>query len=688
MLAVDDVGVKVDAARLLDLVGVPSWAVETSPGNQQWFWWLWPWVTDLGKARALVRLVEGNDARDVTRVMRLPVGRNRKMSLGLGQEGFQVHLVGGRAAATTVDPDEVFAAGGMTSWDAGGTLALARSTRQADTVEALIRDDPIGRLLLGWGRVKGLTPGRDGVHIVCPWEAEHGGRSDSGTAYFPERGGFECHHGHCRGRTGLDLKAWVEGELERSGLWEGGLVGSRFRPAEDGDEPVGHVLGGYEATEDGLALAFADQQAGKLRFDHTRGKWFRWADWFWRQDEVQHAFRWARQLTREFRRGLVDASASTVRTLGKIAVAGAVERAARADEKLAVSGRDWDADPWIAGCPGGEVNLRTGAVLDGGDPGHGVTKQLSVRPDPGCATPLWDRFLWDATGGDAEMIRFLQAWAGYMLCGDVSEERFVFMWGPGGNGKGTFLHTVTAILGDYAARTSAEVFMVRKHDVHPEEVARLAGVRSVVATEIEDGRTFNAVRLKDFTGRDGKLTGRFMRENTFEFVPQFKVTFVGNHQPRLADVDDAMRRRLVLVPFVQTPVVVNTDLKDQLVDEYSGILWWMIQGGCRRLAVGLSSMIPASAAAATKSYLDEQDTLRTWVGERCVLDADFTTGRMGVADGFQDYRTWCLAQGETCSTVGIREFSAKLLIAFPRFRKIHGMTGWLIIGVRLLPLSI
>lgn len=82
VLAVDDVGVKVDTGLLLDRLGTPAWAIETSPGNQQWFWFLRPWVTDLAKARALVRLVQGNDACDVTRLMRLPEGTNTKASLG------------------------------------------------------------------------------------------------------------------------------------------------------------------------------------------------------------------------------------------------------------------------------------------------------------------------------------------------------------------------------------------------------------------------------------------------------------------------------------------------------------------------------------------------------------------------------------------------------------------------------
>ena len=164
----------------------------------------------------------------------------------------------------------------------------------------------------------------------------------------------------------------------------------------------------------------------------------------------------------------------------------------------------------------------------------------------------------------------------------VSEEKFVFIYGPGGNGKGTFLFTISAILNDYAARTPADTFMVRKHEAHPRRSPGWPGCVTVIATEIEEGRTFNVGRLKDFTGRDGKLMGRFMRQNTFEFTPQFKVTFVGNNQPRLTNVDDAMRRRTILIPFTQTPAAVGYTLKDRLVGEYPGILRWMIEGENRR----------------------------------------------------------------------------------------------------------
>lgn len=239
VLAVDDVGVKVDAGTLLDRLGTPAWAVETSPGNQQWFWLVDPPLRDLGKARRLTRLV-GNDAKGVTRVMRLPVGTNTKSGLGSGHAARVVAR--GAGGIGLVDAEALLreldaAGGGVPGRGVGGGGGMgARNTQPGATVVDLIGDDPVGVWLSRWGRVKGLTPSRLGVEIVCPWESEHTVRTSTGTAYFPKTGGFECHHGHCADRTGADLKAWVESELDRSGLWEGGVAGERFEPAEDGDD--------------------------------------------------------------------------------------------------------------------------------------------------------------------------------------------------------------------------------------------------------------------------------------------------------------------------------------------------------------------------------------------------------------------------------------------------------------------
>jgi phage/plasmid-associated DNA primase len=39
-----------------------------------------------------------------------------------------------------------------------------------------------------------------------------------------------------------------------------------------------------------------------------------------------------------------------------------------------------------------------------------------------------------------------------------------------------------------------------------------------------------------------------MRQDYFDFVPTFKLFIVGNHKPRLNVVDEAIRRRMLIVP--------------------------------------------------------------------------------------------------------------------------------------------
>ena len=81
------------------------------------------------------------------------------------------------------------------------------------------------------------------------------------------------------------------------------------------------------------------------------------------------------------------------------------------------------------------------------------------------------------------------------------------------------------------------------------------------------------------TGGD-KISARFMRQDYFEFAPQFKLVIAGNHKPGLRSVDEAIRRRFHLLPFVVTipSAERDPDLRNKLRAEWPGILTWMIEG--------------------------------------------------------------------------------------------------------------
>jgi putative DNA primase/helicase len=664
-IVVDDVGSKVDRVLAENILGPPHYTLRTSPHSCHCGWFIEPltdraWV--FGLLRLLRQVLGGDNLERMNTLVRLPVGTNGKPALG---------PAGYRHKLEEWHPDMPRLR--HTDWNdvekrIGQVVPIDPKvsvlTGMPDPAE--IEADLVLRAFRSRGMV--LDHGRSmpfgwGFEVICPWASEHTDpRIDA--SYVPVKAKFKCHHGSCARRNPGDVREWADRVIRED---SGGLESLARLEFDDIDPPIGpgqnsllaqRALASYEATEDGLALAFAAEHKGRLRFDGKRKKWFVWTGNYWRQDDTERAFVWARALLRQYRKGVQDLTPGQARAWGKIAAARAIEQAARA--QLAVDGDIWDQDIWLAGCPEGAVDLRTGGTIPP-DPAHGITKQLAVAPDPAMPTPLWDKFLWEATGGDAGMIAFLQAWYGYNLTGDVSEEKFVFEYGTGGNGKGTLIYTISAILNDYAKRCDVDMFMVRKYKPHSEEVARLYGVRMVTSTESEEGRTFDVVRLKDFTGQDGKLTGRFMRTDSIDFPAQFKLTFVGNNQPRLPETDEAMRRRLILIPFTHTPAVPDITLKDRLVDEYPGILAWLIRGEIlRRTSGGLGPLVPERAETATKVYLTDQDTLQRWGEERCVFDP---REQMGVTEGFEAYKNWCYENNEPIQA-GIRTFSRKFTAKF------------------------
>jgi phage/plasmid-associated DNA primase len=80
----------------------------------------------------------------------------------------------------------------------------------------------------------------------------------------------------------------------------------------------------------------------------------------------------------------------------------------------------WDTNAWALNTPNGIIDLRTGEQFPH-RPGDYITKTTAVAPDRALATPIWFEFLNRVTGGNAELIGFLQrtsgwdAFAGYAL---------------------------------------------------------------------------------------------------------------------------------------------------------------------------------------------------------------------------------------------------------------------------------
>ena len=217
------------------------------------------------------------------------------------------------------------------------------------------------------------------------------------------------------------------------------------------------------------------------------------------------------------------------------------------------------------------------------------------------------------------MFAFLQRVAGYALTGITREHALFFLYGVGANGKTTFLNAITGALGDYCRNAPIETFTATQSERHPTDLAGLRGARLVTAVETEEGRRWAESKIKALTGGD-KISARFMRQDFFEYAPQFKLLIAGNHKPGLRSVDEAIRRRLHLIPFTVTipPAERDPDLPNKLKAESAGILQWMIEGCLQWQQRGLAP--PGIVTAATAAYLEAEDSMAAWISDCCEID--------------------------------------------------------------------
>lgn len=395
-------------------------------------------------------------------------------------------------------------------------------------------------------------------------------------------------------------------------------------------------------SDESLAMRFAERHAGDLRYCASWGRWLSWDGGRWAFDDTLGAFdlvrRLCREASQECNKGKIASTLASAKTVA------AVERLAKSDRRLAATTDQWDADPWLLNTPGGVIDLRSGEMRQH-QPADYMTRQTAVQPSS-TVPQNWLAFLDRVTGGDLALQQFLQRKAGYALTGSTREHALFFGYGTGANGKSVYVNTIAGILGDYHKTAPIETFTASSADRHPTDLAGLRGARLVTAIETEEGRRWAESRIKSLTGGD-KIAARFMRQDFFEFTPQFKLLIAGNHKPGLRSVDEAIRRRFNLIPFGVTipPDERDDQLADRLRSEWPGILQWMIEGCIAWQESGLAA--PEAVTAATAAYLDAQDALAAWIEECCRRQASGWSSRTAL---FNSWVKWATAAGEHVGT--------------------------------------
>jgi len=299
-----------------------------------------------------------------------------------------------------------------------------------------------------------------------------------------------------------------------------------------------------------------------------------------------------------------------------------------------------DASPDLLNTESGTIELRTGELRE-----HRredlITKLAPAEYRPDALAPAWEAFLERVLPGE-ELREFVQRASGYSATGDTSEQCMFINHGSGANGKSTFQEAIAAALGDYAMRAPTEMLLTKRSGGIPNDIARLKGSRFVASSETEEGRRLAESLIKDLTGQD-TVTARFLWAELFEFTPTHKLWLSTNHKPEIRGTDNAIWRRIRLIPWSVTipPAEQNKKLPATLRREIAGILAWIVRGCLEWRREGLQA--PDEVRRATGQYRAEMDVLAGFLAECCELD----TGHWEYAkDLYECYKRWCDENGE------------------------------------------
>jgi putative DNA primase/helicase len=210
---------------------------------------------------------------------------------------------------------------------------------------------------------------------------------------------------------------------------------------------------------------------------------------------------------------------------------------------------------------------------------------------------------------------------------------------------------------DYFVSVAVETFLQSAHEQHPTGMAHLDGARLAACGELPDNRSWNSQRVKDVSSGE-KMSARYMRQDYFDFVPICKLLFVGNHKPRLRQVDEAEKRRFRIIPFVHKVPDARRDpaLEDALRAESGAILAWMLDGAKAVIAEGFGPM-PSAITQATETYFRENDTFALWAADRLMMGKELS---VSASRAYEDYRRWFEAEGPEGKCASTREFKARM----------------------------
>ncbi|MEU8636775.1 phage/plasmid primase, P4 family [Amycolatopsis sp. NPDC048633] len=428
------------------------------------------------------------------------------------------------------------------------------------------------------------------------------------------------------------------------------------------DEIVDHDL-----TELGLARRIADQHIPNLAWAELNGGWALWDGRRWRTSDTKHQAQALAVRTVDLLKGEVARAEAAAKIAAEDAAADetlkeaadgakAHAKAVRAfaqraqsartianaltlshSEGLAVDAEKFDADPALLTVTNGTLVLGQTAHLREHRRADRLTRVTAAPYDPDARSDEWDAFVAHVIP-DAEARAYAQRLMGYTLFGENTKRKLIFLKGPTSSGKSTFLKIIGKVLGDHAGPFSVSLFAGKQTDAARPDILKALPRRLIYADDPPERWAMQADEIKSLAGNAVQEARRMRADEFVERVPAFTGWIACNKPPTIVGVDQALWRRLVVVPCGDPVDTEDTTLETRLSGEHAAaVLAWCVRGWNAYRAEGIDNP-PHAVDVATLELRDSLSVLDTWRAEYTEPGAEYTAV---MADLWESFKAWC-----------------------------------------------
>ncbi len=252
----------------------------------------------------------------------------------------------------------------------------------------------------------------------------------------------------------------------------------------------------------------------------------------------------------------------------------------------------------------------------------------------------WHRFLDELWGDDVDSKTTLAEWFGYVLSGDMTQQKMYLLVGPKRSGKGTLARVLTGLLGMHNVAAPTLAGLTQNFGLQP-----LVGKPLAVISDARLGsradNTIAVERLLSISGEDTLTIDRKYRDPWTGRLPT-RFMILTNELPRFSDSSGALASRFVM-SILTTSFYgrENPKLTAELLAEAPGIFKWALEGLDRLRDRGYFQL-PASAREAQRHLEDLASPVGAFVRDVCEVGAAFQVEKDVLWDA---WKAWSVDEG-------------------------------------------